>query len=127
MPPNETRTIVGAAVNPANETNQIISLSQDKVIALTTTLNSLHMSHCDMLLGYKVYLWTSIKCMAPFLNLSQHSKVFRKFHNSLFLCIKVCINFPVALIPISLAFGGLGFITLELEQGLESILNLISL
>ena len=54
-PPNETRTLVGATVNPANETKQIISLFQDKVSALTTTLNSLHMSPCDTLLRHKFY------------------------------------------------------------------------
>ena len=77
IPPNETRTLVGAAVNPANETKQIISLFQDKVAALTTTLNSLHMSPCDILLGYKVYWWPAIKYMAPALNLSQHSNILR--------------------------------------------------
>ena len=56
---NETRTLVGAAVNPAKETKQIISLFQDKVSALTTTLNSLHMSPCDTLLSYKHLLVTS--------------------------------------------------------------------
>ena len=52
--PNETRTLVGAAVNRANETNKIIALFQDKVVSLTTNLNSLSMSPCDILLGYKI-------------------------------------------------------------------------
>ena len=55
IPTNETSTHVGAVVNPANETKKIISLFQDKVVTLTTTFNSLHMSPCNILLGYKVY------------------------------------------------------------------------
>ena len=70
MPQNETRTLVGAVVNLAIENKQIVSLFQDKVAALTTTLNSLHVSPCDMLLGHKVYWWCSIKHMSPSLNLS---------------------------------------------------------
>ena len=65
--------------------------------------------------------------MAPSLNLSQQSHVLRQFHLSLFPRTKVNRNLLVALIQISLEFGGLGFRTLELEQGIESILHLISL
>ena len=53
MPPNETITLVGAAVNPANETNRIVNLFQDKVAVLIITLNSLSMSPCDALISYK--------------------------------------------------------------------------
>ena len=53
MPPNETRTLVGTAVNTANETKQIMSLFKDIVKSLTTKLNSLHMSPYDILLGHK--------------------------------------------------------------------------
>ena len=77
MSPNETRTLVGSAVNPANETKKIISLFQDKVAALTTTLNSSHICLCDMLLEYDVYWWPTIKSMAPDLNLSQQINVLR--------------------------------------------------
>ena len=55
MPPNETKTLVGAIVNLANEKNHIITLFQDKVAAFTTTFNSLIISLCDMLLDYKFY------------------------------------------------------------------------
>ena len=114
MPPNETRTIFDVAVNPANETKQIIYLFKDKVAALTTTLNSLHVSCCNMLLVYKVYWWTTIKYVAPYLNLSKQSNVLSKFHHTLPIRIKVNRNFQVALIPISPTFGGLGFRTMEL-------------
>ena len=114
-------------MNPNNETKQIISLFQYKVAALTTTINSLHMCTCDTILGYAVYWWTSIKHMAPAHNLSQQSDALMQFHRSLIPRIKVNINFPVALIPIYPAFGGLVFRTLELEQGLESTSHLISL
>ena len=94
-------------MNPAKETKQIIFLFQDQVAALTTTLNSLQMSPCDMLLGCKVYWWPAIKYMALALILSQQSNVLRQFHRSLLPRIKVNRNFPVDLIPISPALGGL--------------------
>ena len=55
MPPNETRTLFGATANPVDETKHAISLFQDKLVALTTALNCLHMSPCEILLGYKVH------------------------------------------------------------------------
>ena len=70
MPQNETRTLVGAVVNLAIENKQIVSLFQDKVAALTTTLNSLHTSPCDILLEHKVYWWSAVEHMALALNLS---------------------------------------------------------
>ena len=101
IPPNETRTLVGAAVNPSNETTQIISLFQDKVAALTTTLNYLHMSPCDVLLGHKFYWCPDIKYTSPDLNFSQQINVLRQFNCSLLPSIKVNRNLPMALIPIS--------------------------
>ena len=92
MPPNGTRMLVATEVNPANETKQIISLFQDKVAALTTTLNHLHMSHYDILRSYKVYWCPSIKHMTPTLNSSQKSNVLRHFHRSLLPRIKVNKN-----------------------------------
>ena len=55
IPPNETRTLVDTAVNPVNESKQIISIFQDKVTAPTSKLNSLHMSPCDIILGYTIH------------------------------------------------------------------------
>ena len=65
--------------------------------------------------------------MAPVLHLSQQSNTLRKFHRGLLPRIKVNRNFLLALMPIALSFEGLGFKTLELEQGLESISRLISI
>ena len=53
--PNENRKFVGATVNPSNEKNHITSLFQDRLEELTTKLNSLRMSPCNVLLIYKVY------------------------------------------------------------------------
>ena len=44
MSPNETRMLVGSTVNPANETKKIMPLFQDRLLVLTTKLNSLQMS-----------------------------------------------------------------------------------
>ena len=101
MPTNETRTLVGAAVNIATETKQSITLFQDKVALLTTALNSLIMTHCDMLLGYKVYWWSDIKHMDTDLYLSQKNNMLIRFHRSLLPRIKLNRKFPLALIPIA--------------------------
>ena len=102
-------------------------LFQDKVVALASKLNSLHISSCDILLGFRVHLWPAIKHMDPVLHLYRQINMLRKFHRSLFLCVQVNRNFPCMLILIFPSFGDLDLKTLELEQGVESISHLISL
>ena len=65
--------------------------------------------------------------MDPAINLSQQSIVLGQFHHILLPRVKVNRNFQVALMPVYLVFGVLGFRTVELEQGLEYISHLISL
>ena len=101
MSPNEIRTLVGAVVNPANETKQIMSLIQDRVAALTTKLSSLHMHPYDILRGYKECWWSAIKYVSPSLKFFQQSSMLIQFHHSLLPQIKVNRNFKCALIPIS--------------------------
>ena len=127
MLPNKTRVLVSATENPANEAKQTIALFQDKVAALITSLNSLRMSPCDTLLGYKVYPWPACKHMALDLHLSQQSNMLGQFHLSLLNRVKVHRNFPLALTPITPDFEGFGLKILELEQGLESTSHTISL
>ena len=103
-----------------------MSLFQDKVTAQATRLNSLHISSSNILLGYRVCWQPIIKHVDPTLHLSQQSKIIKQFRRILLPCIKVNRNFPCAVIPIALAFGGLGMKIMELENGLESISHLIS-
>ena len=55
IPPNETRKLVGAMVNPANESKHVVLIFQYKVAALASKLNSLLMHPCDVLIGHKVH------------------------------------------------------------------------
>ena len=64
--------------------------------------------------------------MSPVLHLSQKNSALRQFHRSLLPRVKVNRNFPLELRPIDPAFGSLGLKPLELEQVLESILQVIS-
>ena len=69
----------------------------------------------------------SYKHTTSALYISQQSNVLGQFHRSLLPRIKVNRNFPLALIHINPALGGLGLKTLDLEQGLRSISQLIYL
>ena len=95
-----------------------MSLFKDKVEELTSKLNSVQMSLCDIILGYEVYWFLAIKHVAVVFHLSQQRNILRQFHFSLLTRIKFNGNFPCVLIPIYPDFGGLGLKTLELEQGI---------
>ena len=74
---------------------------------MTSKLNSLHMSLCEILLSYEMHYYLVIKHVAPILHLSQHVNMLRKFYSVLVPRINVNANFPCVLIAISPNFEGI--------------------
>ena len=57
--------------------------------------------------------------MAPALTLSLSGDILQPLHQSLITKLGVNRNFPRAIIPVTLAVGGLRLRLLDIEQGLE--------
>ena len=121
---HETRKLVDAAINPSNSTKDVIFDFQAKVAQLTFKLPQLPLSHQQILFGYKVYWWPSIRYMAPNLTLPLSGNVLRPLHRAVLPKLGVNRNFPLIMIPSAAAVGSLGLKSLELEQDLERLSHL---
>lgn len=88
-------------------------------------LRQLPLGHQQILFGYNAHWWPSIKCIALTLTFSPRDNLLRPLRRALLPKIGVNRNFPIMMIPVSLAIRGLGLHSLELEQGLEQ-LNLLT-
>ena len=75
----------------------------------------------EIMKGYLVFWWPSIKFMAPTLTLAPNDDILRPFHCKLLPQLGVNRNIPKVLIVVLFYMGGFQLKGLELEQTIESI------
>ena len=81
----------------------------------------------EIYFGGSTLCWLSIKHMSPALNFIQSGNILRSFHRYFLPKLRVNQNYPICMVDSDPAIGGLWLIPLEMEQGLETNFQLITL